>query len=106
MLLAIVLAKHLVGGHVDKVTYTRHIYGLAMIYLVAADAIKLVVGKWHFSDISLSEADILQSSCLLHGSPQHSFIHLQPCHLANILTESNSIVTSTTTCRRESKIVS
>ena len=67
-----------------------------MIYLIAAYTIKLVILKWHFSDVSLSETDILQSSRLLHGSPQHSFIHLQPCHLTNIPTERNSEVTSTT----------
>ena len=74
-----------------------------MIYLIAANTIKLVILKWHFSDVSLGEADILQSSCLLHGSPQHSFIHLQPCHLTNILTKSNCIVTSTTAYSRKSK---
>ncbi len=86
--------------------YIASLYRIKVYYLVAADGIKLVVLKWHFSHISLSEADILQISCLLHGSPQHSFIHLQPCHLAYILTQSNSEIASTTTCAtiHESKI--
>ena len=75
-------------------SYTHNIF---YAHQIAADGIKVVIRKWHFSDVSLSEADILQSSCLLHGSPQYSFIHLHPCHLANILTKSNGVTTTTTT---------